>query len=154
MSEIGFTGTREGMTAKQMETFGEHVAEQRPSKFHHGCCLGADLDAVLIVKQVSPDTLIIGHPPTDRKLVAVRAEELSDILHDPLPYLDRNKKIVQHGEDGLIVTPKGVNPEWRSGTWSTARFARKIGRHITVITPDGFIDGDSEEGEGLVNVGG
>ena len=51
----------------------------------------------------------------------------------PKPYLDRNRDIVDACEV-LLATPDG--PErLRSGTWSTVRYARKIGKPVEVRLP-------------------
>ena len=40
--------------------------------------------------------------------------------------------------DMLVACPKGPE-EVRSGTWSTVRFARKRGKRIVIIMPDGTV---------------
>ena len=36
----------------------------------------------------------------------------------------------------LLATPKGPE-KLRSGTWATVRYARKVGKRIVIIEPDG-----------------
>jgi predicted Rossmann fold nucleotide-binding protein DprA/Smf involved in DNA uptake len=58
-------------------------------------------------------------------------------LREPLPYLERNHAIVNES-DFLIAAPDG--PETlRSGTWATVRYARKVGKRVLVIMPNGEI---------------
>jgi predicted Rossmann fold nucleotide-binding protein DprA/Smf involved in DNA uptake len=54
------------------------------------------------------------------------------------PYLKRNKDIVR-GTELLLATLAEASEQHRSGTWSTVRFARKQGRAIWLIQPDGVI---------------
>jgi hypothetical protein len=142
MAKFGFTGTREGMTDFQREAFQRFIREVLVvpasfEEFHHGCCVGADVDAVLLLDAMgvrTPDLKIIGHPPTDGKLVSKAACSRSDVLCDPEPYLDRNKSIV-NACDMLIACPKGPE-EQRSGTWSTIRYAKKNNVGMVIIYPD------------------
>jgi len=41
----------------------------------------------------------------------------------------------------MIATPGEVDEQLRSGTWSTVRFARKQGKPVHVILPDGRVVG-------------
>ena len=59
-------------------------------------------------------------------------------IRQPKPPLVRNKVIVR--ETALLVAaPADAMEQHRSGTWSTVRFARKLGRAICVIRPDGTL---------------
>jgi len=41
--------------------------------------------------------------------------------------------------------PKGKVEEWRgSGTWATIRYARKVGKPVTIIYPDGEIQEENQ----------
>jgi hypothetical protein len=56
----------------------------------------------------------------------------------PKPPLVRNEVIER--ETGLLLAAPGeVIEQHRSGTWSTVRFARKMGRAIWIVRPDGTI---------------
>jgi hypothetical protein len=57
-------------------------------------------------------------------------------VHEPKPYRVRNRDIVRDTET-LIATPSEPVELLRSGTWSTVRFARKLGRAVWVILPNG-----------------
>lgn len=78
----------------------------------------------------------IGHPPSDslRRAYCAYDEERT-----PLPFLVRNHAIVDEGVDGLIAAPSGWVEEQRSGTWATVRYARKLGRRIWIVLPDGRV---------------
>ena len=58
-----------------------------------------------------------------------------NIVYDKKPYLERNKKIVNCC-DILIAAPKQINEVLRSGTWSTIRYAKKIGIEVFIILPN------------------
>ena len=129
---VGFTGTREGMTDQQRATVLRLLSKELLDAewLHHGDCIGADHQAGQIaifcgVKQHA-------HPPTSDRL---RAWTLADRTDKPLPYLERNRAIVD-ATDILIAAPRGPE-EQRSGTWSTVRYARKVGKPVIIVWPDG-----------------
>jgi predicted Rossmann fold nucleotide-binding protein DprA/Smf involved in DNA uptake len=41
--------------------------------------------------------------------------------------------------DGLIACPQTLKEEIRSGTWTTVRIARRLGRVIWLVYPNGAI---------------
>lgn len=145
--KLGFTGTREGMTDAQKSAFGQWVYGHEIDQFHHGCCVGADTEAAhIIYEECRRRVYIVGHPPTNTSMVGEHSLALSDQLNQPLPYLDRNKRIVD-ACDVLIACPKEMTEEWRSGTWSTVRYGLKQGKKVLIVLPDGKV----VEHEGKVN---
>jgi hypothetical protein len=137
---MGFTGSRKGMNGKQVDEFRRLVLELAPTEFHHGGCVGADLQAHNVVSLVAPKCQIVVHPSTletwsvvkiilrclDKKRVELRPEE---------PPLERNKDIVTES-DCLVVAPRSNVEILRSGTWSTFRYARKVGsKSIHLLLP-------------------
>lgn len=137
--KVGFTGTREGMTPQQKDAFRSRVTH--PTEFHHGCCVGADEDAAQIVYGLACPR-VVGHPPTRTALVSEYALGFNHENYDPMPYLDRNRRIVDACEV-LVACPKGPE-EMRSGTWATVRYARKQGKQIVIIWPDGEVTTEGE----------
>ena len=142
---IGFTGTRYGMTEKQKIMF--HVLmwsvllKSKVDSFHHGCCIGADANAHKLIRRISGDIKIYGHPPVARVKVDIEVEKDCDILYSPLPYLERNKNIVTSSAI-LIATPKEFKEKLRSGTWATIRNSLEThssGTDTWVIYPDGVV---------------
>jgi hypothetical protein len=131
-TRIGFTGTQRGMTERQKAVMWEHI-QRAAGDFHHGDCVGADSDAHDIAEMAG--LVIFIHPPENPSKRAFKVVPASRIKK-PKPYLDRNKDIVIETEE-LIATPGEMTEQLRSGTWSTVRFARKIGRPVTIIFPDG-----------------
>jgi len=133
---IGFTGTRKGLTAYQKDVIDKMFwvwsrLEPQEIKFHHGGCVGADAQAHLIATKYGMTTVI--HPPTNDKH---QAYVVPDELRDPKPYLDRNHDIVDDS-DLLIACPKSEVEIRRSGTWATVRYARKVDKRLMIIPPEG-----------------
>lgn len=129
--KIGFTGTQIGMTAIQCGLFLSRSRELQPTEFHHGDCIGADYNAHNIIRYHFPLCRVVIHPPIiERKRTFCSA----DFMHEPLDYLVRNKNIV-NATDILIAAPKSHVESLRSGTWSTVRYANKIGKKVILIFP-------------------
>lgn len=128
---IGFTGTRHGMTDAQIEGFSKYLADAE--EFHHGDCVGADWQAADAAWRRC-GVKVVCHPPTESGLRAWT--DFNDVTHKPRPYLARNRAIVDACHH-LIACPQSAVEEQRSGTWSTVRYAVKIGKPVTIIFPDG-----------------
>lgn len=145
---VGFTGTRDGMTPAQKWALAEWLDAHPLHEFHHGACVGADEEAVGLVHNQRIDCEDEAFPPSRwwrvyaypasgvGTAVSGPALDLSDQIHTAKPPLDRNRNIVTAGIDGLLAGPKG-GEELRSGTWSTVRYARLLGRRIVIFWPDG-----------------
>ena len=128
---VGFTGTREGMSQKQLQTLWAQIADikakKEPIVFHHGGCRGADLEAA---KMFSNVTNRIWCLPGDSNQ-HLEAQKRGEITLAVKPYLERNKNIVTLC-DFLIAAPLG--PEIaRSGTWMTVRYARAMGKPYLIL---------------------
>src|SRR3974377_1689794 len=117
--KVGFTGTQQGMSRLQLTDFEGWVMGREIAEFHHGDCIGADADAVMIVRTIQPNAKIVCHPPTNE---SKRAFVESDVYLPPKEYLDRNRDIVDAVHQ-MVACPKGVHEEQRSGTWATIRYA-------------------------------
>jgi hypothetical protein len=132
MIKVGFTGTRQGMTPKQLACF-RQLLPGAEGEFHMGMCVGADVQAAEIARQEG--YRIVGHPPTETRLmVKFHCHE----LRMAEGYLDRNRRIVEETEM-LLATPKEALEALRSGTWATIRYARQLKRNILIILPDGCL---------------
>lgn len=132
--EVGFTGTQLGMTHKQIERISQMVQDLYTigaRTIHLGDCIGADAQMYQIAGIIG--YYRIGHPPTDPKKRAFLSyeEELP-----PLPYLERNHQIVDRCRI-LFAAPHTAREVTRSGTWTTVRYARRVHRTGTIITPNG-----------------
>lgn len=135
---VGFSGTRNGLSFVQLERLKSELTSiydifttiQPICWLHHGDCLGADVRAHEIWRMQYAGKIWI-HPPKDPKF---RAFLQGDMVEKHKDYLVRNRDIVDRS-DFMVFTPKGPE-ETRSGTWSTWRYAQKLGRPSVVIMPD------------------
>ena len=136
---IGFTGTQLGMTALQKAAVSGLISELHPVEARHGDCIGADADFHNIVRLTSEHEnraiRITSHPPINKSKRAFCKVDVEEI---PLDYLDRNRQIVAKS-DVMIATPKGFEEELRSGTWATVRYARKAGKRLYIVYPNGEV---------------
>ena len=141
MMHIGFTGTRQGTSLQQRDGIRWALfALSDTFTFHHGVCVGADAEAHMLVKTWRPRAKLYGHPGPEGPY---RAKGLEfDMLYADKAYLERNRDIVDHS-NLVIATPKEYSePKSKrgGGTWYTIRYARKQGKPLTVIYPDGQIE--------------
>ena len=144
---IGFTGTRDGMTARQWRRLRLWLEETAwpgnlISEVHQGCCVGADSEFVLAVLDTVFCT-IHAHPSNIRSLTDQWAVDVATVRHPPLPPLERNVVIVD-SSDVLLAAPKGPE-EMRSGTWSCVRYGRKQKKPVVIFWPDGTVAEDSDD---------
>ena len=119
------------MTEAQCNAVRQILEASPRGEFHHGDCIGADAEAHDIARALG--YRIVMHPPINQ---SQRAFKSGDEERELLPYLDRNRRIVTE-TDALIAAPGENIERLRSGTWSTVRYARRVGRSIYVVFPDG-----------------
>lgn len=132
-TSVGFTGTVKGMTPAQEQSVRGLFVQMGWKVLHHGDCVGADAQAHDIARSLGMTVHL--HPPDDPK---ARAFKQADRSAPEKPYLDRNDDIVKGGQV-LVATPRGTKEVLRSGTWSTIRRARKAGRDVFIVWPDGSV---------------
>ena len=138
--KLGFTGTRHGMTTAQLQAFTAYVRRERPTRFHHGGCLGADAQAHRIVRVVLGLACPIEVWPSN--IDGWRADipgGAGVLIHEPQDPLLRNHQIVNL-VDKLFVTPESAKEIYRSGTWTTYRYAKRVGRRIVLCNPAGEVN--------------
>lgn len=137
--DLGFTGTRQGMTPEQEENIRKFMwkaLQKRPRlRVHHGDCIGSDAGMHDLARSLGDACEIHVHPPSSS---AMRAWCDGDVTYDTRPYLDRNMDIIEACAV-ILATPQGMKEEQRSGTWSTIRRAVKLGRRVLIFYPDGTI---------------
>jgi len=132
---LGFTGTQTGMSSKQKQELAlllehfrdEDAIDEELTIFHHGDCIGADEEAHKIA--VLLGLIIVVHPPINSSKRAFCEE---GTLKEPLPYLERNRAIVNECEV-LFAAPKSDIEVLRSGTWSTYRYAKKLKKQVYLL---------------------
>lgn len=139
---LGFSGSREGMSPRQLDTVERFLAMSGFKEAHHGDCVGADEQFHMLVDakvQEGNDKIrIVIHPPDNP---SERAFCLSGSMLPQQPYLKRNETIVKQSQV-LLACPKS-GKEDKSGTWHTINCARKLKHKIYIVLPDGTI---KEEG--------
>lgn len=121
---VGFTGTRVGMSNKQKLQL-IHILNmfRKPiHKFIHGHCVGADREAEVIY--VSPRSTHL------RRVYAGVVRYPAHAYGSPL---ERNRAIVAR-VDVLIAAPQTDKEVLRSGTWATVRYARAKGIPIIMLS--------------------
>lgn len=133
--KIGFTGSRSGMSIRQVCRL-RMLLVNNCGEFHHGDCVGADSEAHRIAKYYG--FRIVVHPPLNE---TKRAFCFADVLLPPEEYLVRNQNIVDATEL-LIAMPSTQDEIVRSGTWATVRYAwrqlsQRPGSRVRIIRPDG-----------------
>jgi hypothetical protein len=139
MMIIGFTGTRSGMTAKQYNVVQRLIGDLKPDMVIHGDCYGADTDFHKIVREstsyLSNKRITVKIYPSN---LNSRANNDGDIIMPPDDPIVRDREIVKDSSK-LIATPKSFNEVIRSGTWTTVRYAKKLGKVVYIVQPDGNI---------------
>lgn len=126
---VGITGTQRGATEAQLTQLRETLIRFGVTEIHHGDCIGVDSEAHDVARALG--IRIVIHPP----LVETKCGwNEGDDRREPKPYLERNHDIVDETLM-LIAVPGEDKEQLRSGTWSTVRYARRLGRPVQVITP-------------------
>jgi hypothetical protein len=130
---IGFTGTRHGMSLSQFSTVQSMLRRHRLDGSitgHHGCCVGGDAEFHRLLRGI--DAFIAGHPGPGYPNGPLCARVICDFVEDPLPYMQRNRSIVsatsrdeEHDRAPgiMIAAPYEDAPQIRGGTWATIRMA-------------------------------
>ena len=127
---VGFTGTRAGISEAQRAMLKRLLPGA--VELHHGDCVGADEEVHALALGLKIPIVI--HPPSDNKL---RAFCKNARMMEPRPYLTRNRAIVNVAQI-VVATPRTDHeplPGRGQGTWSTVRFARRMGREVIVLYP-------------------
>lgn len=130
--KVGFTGTQRGMTGDQAAEILRMLLRLDGDEFHHGGCVGADVQAAKLANYAG--YLTTRHPGDTPS----KQDDgfLDDDYRVVLPNLVRNRMIVDE-VDEMLAAPGESEEVLRSGTWATIRYARKVGKKITLVLPDG-----------------
>jgi hypothetical protein len=136
MIKVGFTGTQRGMTVDQLQSVIDLLLKcgGKGDEFHHGGCVGADVEAAKCARMFEYRT--IRHPGDNPAKQDARFLDYD--YRVVLPNLVRNHVIVDE-VDVMIAAPGEASEVLRSGTWATIRYATKSGRKIHIVFPDGTV---------------
>lgn len=124
--KIGFTGTRLGMSARQLSELTKLLEALDVDEIHLGDCLGADAEAYMVARDLGITT--IGHPPIKEQH---RANLQYDRTQNPLPFLERNGEIVEASE--FLIAAPAMPRSPRGGTWFTVRYAERAGVPVQIL---------------------
>lgn len=127
------------MTWEQMWALFDILA-RRKGCLHHGDCDGSDHLAHGVAREAGWSVAV--HPPIDARLRAFCGGDREWVAK---PFLERNRDIVDT-TIGLIAAPASFDEQLRSGTWATVRYARRRGKRIKIILPDGFVKVEPRRG--------
>lgn len=128
--KVGMTGTRNPITAKQMDELAKFLIDlPAGSELHHGDCVGADLAVAMIAQDLGIKTVC--HPPEKNDL---RAFHNSTEYRKPNAYFARNRNIVDETEL-LLVVPKQDHWSSHGGTWYTHDYAIKQKKPVKLFWP-------------------
>ena len=144
---LGYSGSRDGMTAPQMRAVFQRVSYILTSRdwedplivAQHGDCLGGDAQFHVIATVLGCRT--VAHPPANP---ALRAWCKADEIRAPKGYLARDWDIASETGE-LLAAPKSPVPD-RSGTWTTIGYAVQMNHPVSIFLPDGTLKTASDFG--------
>jgi hypothetical protein len=146
---VGFTGTRRGMTPEQWMAVHSLLQQWKVTSAIHGACHGADREFDQLVRHLHPLVFMHLRPSNPSQAEWARRQQYGPLdphrvsVYPEAPPLVRNRAIVSVS-DRMIATPGTATEVMRSGTWATIRWARRVGRCLWLVWPDGLVQ---EEGE-------
>lgn len=141
LRKLGFSGTSGWLPDAQKEGILRVLSDKWYEGFRqldHGDCVSADWFANDAARALGYRTK--AHPPIKE---AKRAFCTVDEEAEPKDFLVRDEDIARETEE-LVAAPPTYTEIIRDGTWTTIRRARKYGRKITLILPDGQVVPDEK----------
>jgi hypothetical protein len=144
---VGFTGNRYGMSIAQEEAFIALFGTLCAKVFHHGACVGSDALAAHHVVELFASVTIIAHPGRsafggDNEYLDRESLRFAFEVRPEKRHFARNRDIVNETAV-LIATPGNgdpITPATKGGTAYTVNYARKLGRPIAIVRPDGTVE--------------
>lgn len=131
----GFVGPYTGLTGRQVQSLTTLLVVSPPDRVHHGDAIGGDAHFHGLVRELLPDCKLVLHPAERGAYRAFcKAPE-----HHYYTTRWRCCFSVVRASSFLIVCTSPRKEDPRSGTWATVRYARKLGKPVAIIQPDGTI---------------
>lgn len=126
---LGVTGTREGMTEKQIAEVHQFLLDTMPDEIHHGDCEGVDIQVAIMADMLGIKTIC--HPPESDYL---RAFHKSVEIREKKDYHTRDKHIVDESEFMMVIP---LHDKWQpsGGTWFTHNHAVKTKTPFKIFWP-------------------
>jgi hypothetical protein len=137
---VGFAGSRRGLTEAQKRALRDLLAELRPRELHHGGEAGANEELLAIVGELTRGGAV-EVPRVFCRPAAGGASTAAagDVILQPRPRHERDLALV--AACGLLVACPPDAPERRgSRVWVLVRRARRAGRPVRVVWPDGRVE--------------
>jgi hypothetical protein len=135
---IGVTGTRSGGSPEQLAQLTDILDRVRALGFavlHHGDAQGVDAQAYALARNLG-GFKTFSHPPDVETYRAFT--KFNEYEYPPMPYLDRNHKLVDEVEV-LLALPLQAVEVLRSGTWATVRYARRVRVTTMIVKRNGLL---------------
>lgn len=144
---IGFTGTRHSLTQQQAFALNNVLLElwvNPDTEFHHGACKGADSWAG--TEAWGLNYHVVSHPGKsahggDNEWLCDIALEHSCEVRETKAHFARNRDIVDQTD--LLIACQGymepITQATKGGTAYTVNYARKCGKPVWIIKPDGGV---------------
>jgi hypothetical protein len=133
---IGVTGTRFGMTAEQKGKLLQVLRTDDFTHWHHGRCIGVDIETHGLMREWFPETYIVVHPPIKTEHEGDPEKYRGDQERHRKSHFARNRDIVDE-TGGLIVIPFQGKWQPKGGTWYTHDYAIEKCKPVLIIWPDG-----------------
>lgn len=138
MNVIGFTGTRSGMSDEQEQCVRKLVGELILSGYGqvvHGNCVGADAQFDAIARDWGLEPAC--YPAVTGSL---QANTGAVPIAPPDSPMRRNRAIVADAGVMIACPPNDTPIKRGSGTWATIGFAKKAGKPLAIVFPDGRVE--------------
>lgn len=129
--KIGFSGSRQGMSATQKDIL-FNLLKDKAGEFHHGNCIGADSEAHDMATVLNYKVCI--HDPLNQG--SNWAGKRGALHYPPMPYKVRNKNIV---EKTAVLFACPLAFDGKGGTWNAIEWAKRLKRQFYIILPNGDI---------------
>lgn len=104
-----------------------------PDTIYSGAAYGVDTIGAKAARAASVDLILV--TPTGKWYNHTLHEIADEIIHVRGGYMARNDRLAAEA-DSLIAYPSTSEEELRSGTWSTVRRFRKLGKPVTIVPLD------------------